>query len=268
MPLDPEHRRTLESLGGVFHPLGAHWELHFQHRGRALDDKGLATVAQLKDDIHVLNLRDTKITDAGLAEVGKLGQLRRLHLERTAIGDAGLGHLANLQQLEYLNLYGTKVTDAGLAKLEPLVRLQKLFVWQTAVTPTGCTRLETSNPRLEIVRGVNLEAVAAAAVAQKKAEAEVVRIELTWVPAGAAEVPRSKTGEFTNVLIQNSREKAVKLYWSEYGGGLKFYHEIPAGERLLRNTYSDAIWVVHDLEENLLGHFHVPIKPSAITIPK
>ena len=64
-----------------------------------------------------LDLSQTKVTDAGLKELGKLKRLTALHLNNTKVTDAGLKELKELKQLEFLNLSNTQVTDAGLKEL-------------------------------------------------------------------------------------------------------------------------------------------------------
>ncbi|MED5278492.1 MAG: hypothetical protein VYD86_05185, partial [Verrucomicrobiota bacterium] len=77
------------------------WDIQFQLRGRDLTDDGLADVARLGNVIE-LNLRDTKITSAGLVHLKGLAKLTRLHLERTNVGDEGIANLTKLTTLEYL----------------------------------------------------------------------------------------------------------------------------------------------------------------------
>ena len=105
------------------------------------------------------NFSGTGLTDAGLKQLGRCSQLRRLNLSRTAITDAGLAQLAGLEQLTYLNLYGTAVTDAGLARLAGLERLEKLYLWQTEVTDEGVKTLLASLPALKVNRGAELAVV-------------------------------------------------------------------------------------------------------------
>jgi hypothetical protein len=58
------------------------------------------------------------VTDAGLAFLGRLPQLRQLNLAGTKVTDAGLEHIRGLTQLEDLHLAGTQVTDEGVKKLQ------------------------------------------------------------------------------------------------------------------------------------------------------
>ena len=73
-----------------------------------------------------------QVTDAGLAHVAELPNLRHLTLGGTAVTD--LAPLARLTALETLQLQGARVTDAGLAALAQLPNLRTVdLMW----TPTG-----------------------------------------------------------------------------------------------------------------------------------
>lgn len=76
--------------------------------------------------IRGLKLAGTKITDKGLAELGKNQTLVELYLDRTNITDAGIQHLANLRNLEMLTLSGTAITDAALRPLSACGKLSFL----------------------------------------------------------------------------------------------------------------------------------------------
>jgi mono/diheme cytochrome c family protein len=124
--------------------------------GGEVADAQLALLVPVATQVYELNLAGSKVTDAGLEQVGKLANLRRLHLEKTAVTDAGLAHLKNLANLEYLNLYGTAVTDAGLANLAGMKNLRSLYLWQTKVTPDGAAALKKSLPTVNVNRGEDL----------------------------------------------------------------------------------------------------------------
>jgi mono/diheme cytochrome c family protein len=114
----------------------------------------------LSDQIVWLKLGHTKITDAGVKELGKLNHLSKLNLEYTAVTDAGLNDLKNLPYLEYLNLVGTKVTDAGLLAITGSKSLKNLYVWKSAVTDNGLIEAKKRRPDLNIVSGFNEARVA------------------------------------------------------------------------------------------------------------
>ena len=242
---------------------GGGFEIGFQHSGRSLTDEGMVHLASLKNVV-VLNFRDTQITGAGLKHLKDLTDLRRLHLERTSVGDAGLKHIAGLTSLEYLNLYSTNVTDAGLAHLEGLKNLEQLYLWQTEVTDEGVDRLQRALPKLRIDRGIDLAKID---MTEKDPEPEP-KVELTWMPATGEDPPNSKTGEFITVTFINNRSHTVKLYWVEYGGGLKHYGDIEAGAKRLQTTYSDASWVITDASDSPLGYFRTGREVALAVIPK
>lgn len=107
--------------------------LQFEH----FDDAQLAQLAPIAAAIQRLDLGETAITDAGLAQVATMKNLRRLKLDRTSVTNTGLAFLTGLTQLDSLNLFGTAVSDDGLTALKPLKNLRSLYVWQTKVTPDG-----------------------------------------------------------------------------------------------------------------------------------
>lgn len=118
-----------------------------------------------------LNLRGTKVSDAGLQNIGKLKNLKKLHLELTEVSDAGLKHLVNLDELEYLNLYGTSVSDAGLDDIAKLKKLKKVFLWQSKATDAGMDKLRAARPDLQVIGGAKLPVVETKTEEDEKAKA-------------------------------------------------------------------------------------------------
>jgi hypothetical protein len=160
-PADPEAKAiaAIEKSGGSVRPIAQNddrREVSFYLQGAAIKDADIAPVASLKKVVY-LHLGKTSVTDAGLASLKGLVELQQLHLEGTKITDAGLAHLKGLKALEYLNIYGTAVTDAGLDHLGGLANLKSLYVWQTKVTEEGVKKLKAALPKVDIVRGWDLE---------------------------------------------------------------------------------------------------------------
>ena len=60
----------------------------------------------------------------------------------------------------------------------------------------------------------------------------------------------------------------MKLYWVEYGGGLKYYAEIAGGATLTRGSFSKATWLITDLNEEPLGYFTATVEPYQVVVPK
>ena len=208
------------------------WDIQFQLRGRDLTDDGLADVARLGNVVE-LNLRDTKITSAGLVHLKGLAKLTRLHLERTNVSDEGIANLTKLTTLEYLNLYGTKITDKSLDHLAGLKNLRQLYVWQTDVTDAGIAKFKKALPAVSVVKGIDLSTIIPVAKEEPKPEND-----LKWLPEGGDEKPPAKsvTGEFIFVRFINERDKPVKLFWIDYGGKPKLYGVIEPGDQRRQST--------------------------------
>lgn len=68
-------------------------------------------------DVRTLDLRGSKVTDAGLTSLRKLPGLRTLDLGALGITDAGLASLGRLEGLRRLDVAGTSVTEEGLLAL-------------------------------------------------------------------------------------------------------------------------------------------------------
>jgi len=100
---------------------------------RLLSDASLMT--SIDPDAASLDLSGAaQLTDDGVLQLTRLGQLRELNLSNTAITDRALAVLESLPLLETLSLAGTRVSDAGAAKLASLPHLRTLNL---AWTHTG-----------------------------------------------------------------------------------------------------------------------------------
>jgi hypothetical protein len=91
--------------------------------------------------VHLVNLYDAPVTDAGLEHLKCLSQLQNLNLHGTRITDAGLDNLKELSQLVVLNLDATQVTDVGLQKMSGLCQLQWLTLADIQLTDAGLEHL-------------------------------------------------------------------------------------------------------------------------------
>jgi len=98
--------------------------------------------AQLKQktDLTVLQMANPEVTDAILAFLAPMSQLKRLDLSDTQITDSGLEILAALPALEDLKLARTQVSDEGIKKF--LSQAKAL----NAITLTG-TQVKTATLR-------------------------------------------------------------------------------------------------------------------------
>jgi hypothetical protein len=114
----------------------------------SIDDEDLSRVGAMTGLIY-LDLRDTRVTDAGLSQLAKLQRLEYLHLP-VQTTDAGVRHLAGLTQLRELNLRKSQVTDEALATLQRLTSLTVVDLNHTSVSAYGIRRLSTALPRCAI----------------------------------------------------------------------------------------------------------------------
>jgi len=108
----------------------------------AVTNAGLVDLKKLTS-LNQLVLSGTKVDDAGLADLKTLPKLQRLVLNGTSVTDAGLAHLKTLTTLRELRLDGTKVTGPGLANLEPLTELQLLDLSNTPLTDAGLAHVQS-----------------------------------------------------------------------------------------------------------------------------
>ena len=99
----------------------------------------LSTLTNLKG----LSLDVTAVTDSSLAHLSRLPNLNSLSLIRTSTTDSGLAHLSRMTNLKLLLLNGsTAVTDKSLAHLSRLTKLRSLSLRNTAVTDAGLNHLK------------------------------------------------------------------------------------------------------------------------------
>jgi len=119
--------------------------------GRPATDEDLK-VFRILNEVSILNLENTQITDAGLGDVAGLRNLQWLRLDGTRVTDAGIDKIANLPYLEVLDLSGTDITDAGLVDLRKLKSMHDVNLTGTQVTDTGVAELQGALPRLKIQR--------------------------------------------------------------------------------------------------------------------
>ena len=261
--------RAVEKAGGKVRPSERgvdEWEVEFHLLGRDLADDGLKHVAAL-GSVVALNLRDTKVTGAGLVHLKELKSLRRLHLERTKVGDKGFENLAGLVDLEYLNLYSTKITDKALVHLTKLRRLRRLYVWRTGVTDEGVARLQKALPKLTINRGVDVSKLEAFVASQQKPEEP--KETLKFMPIeDRSEVARSQNGLNTTVFFENKSGRPVKLYWISYGNQPTLYHTLKPGEKRRQNSYSRNNWMITDINDKPLGYFRIGEEIALAVIPE
>jgi Leucine-rich repeat (LRR) protein len=132
-----------------------------------VDDQSLALVSRLAG-LRTLRLYGTgKLSDQGLAHLGKMTQLTELSLPGAGLTDEGLAHLAGLTALKELVLSGSNITGTGLAALDQLKELRTLDLGRSPFNDEGCRRLpqfaqlQTLHLPLTKITDAGLESIAA-----------------------------------------------------------------------------------------------------------
>ena len=227
------------------------FSVDFHLRGRNVTAETLRQLQNLPR-VTVLNLRDTKVTSPMLREVNQLPHLERLHLERTVVDDSGISHLVKLKKLSYLNVYQTRITDKAIEHLARIRSLRSLYVWNSRLTKNGMRRLRSLLPDTKIIGGVDLAAMPAEDL---RREVDRPNQKITWMPFDGDLPPRSIPGTNTRIVFENKSSIKVRVYWVSYSNELVLYATLKPGDTRDQNTFSDASWLITDLEDQPLGWF-------------
>lgn len=110
--------------------------------GGRITDEGLAHIGKLSR-LHYLNLSGTQVTDRGLERLTGLAHLNTLHLDDTEITDQGMVHLGKVTSLEKLSLNHTGITHRGLKEVQSLKNLKRIYFVGTKVNDAGLEYLKS-----------------------------------------------------------------------------------------------------------------------------
>ncbi len=100
----------------------------------------------LRQQLVWLRLDDASIHDESMDVVARLTNLTRLYLRNTKVTDAGLAKLQSLKQLQVLNLVNTPVTEKGLLQLKELKALRTVYLYQAPVDRAAWQELKAAFP--------------------------------------------------------------------------------------------------------------------------
>ena len=95
------------------------------------NDAVLAALKPVADLIVDAELARTKVTDAGIRELGSFPNLRSVDLSHTAITPRGIAPLVGLAKLESLNLTATDVDDTSVLPFRSKPGLKRLYLFET-----------------------------------------------------------------------------------------------------------------------------------------
>lgn len=125
----------------------------FASQGDAIPAEAFEQIEKLAEHIYRLDFTASGVTDDDLGRLPDLPALDKLYLKDTAVTDAGLANLPEMFSIRYLNLFGAAgVTDAGLDHLEELFTLEEVYLSETGVTIEGVQSLrEALGDEVEVV---------------------------------------------------------------------------------------------------------------------
>ncbi len=107
-------------------------------RGTSLGDD-LTCLAAFQQ-LQILDLGETDVSDEELEHLASLSNLERLCLDSTRISDEGLKHLRGLESLDFLLLSSTQITDRAFRHLKDLPALRILIANDTQIVGSGLKR--------------------------------------------------------------------------------------------------------------------------------
>jgi hypothetical protein len=116
----------------------------------SVTDAGVAYLAGLKD-LKNIHISHSNLTDASLALLSRLPAIETLSLQQNHFTDAGLARLTGRERLKglYIGLGDLRVTDAGLAHLGDFKQLEAVDVQDCKATARGLGRLVKDLPNLK-----------------------------------------------------------------------------------------------------------------------
>jgi Leucine-rich repeat (LRR) protein len=124
--------------------------------GQGISDAGMAVVTELPQ-LKVLTLQLPQITDAALAHFNKVPQLEHLQLQRAQITDVGIGQLAGHQRLATFYCQSDLISDEALRPLAKLPTLHNLTLHSDRITGAGLPHLRSTAELWQLhLRSANL----------------------------------------------------------------------------------------------------------------
>ena len=115
----------------------------------------LSDLKSIKEQIQILELSGSAVTDADLNTINKFINLKVLKLDKTAVTTKGLKKLSKLKKLKILNIYSTSVDADALKLIKNFPALERLYIWQSKISPQEITDWKEKPENLLIDTGVD-----------------------------------------------------------------------------------------------------------------
>ena len=119
--------------------------------GQQATDDGLRYVGEMTGLEELIIWPARSISDAGVAHLTGLKNLKDLRIDKSKLTDEGLRHLAALRNVEHLSVDGSHFSDTGLNYLKQAKHLKTLYLGaqQNEITSQGREKFKASMPSLQ-----------------------------------------------------------------------------------------------------------------------
>ncbi|MEA1784695.1 c-type cytochrome domain-containing protein [Arenibacter sp. GZD96] len=115
----------------------------------SFEDSDVASLLPVKEQVALLDLGGTQISDAIFSTLSTLPNLTILKLDHTSITGDQIEQLASLQHLKSLNVSHTNFKEGHVPKLQKLRQLKKVFLYNTMADQMGTQTLAGGKTVLE-----------------------------------------------------------------------------------------------------------------------
>lgn len=106
-----------------------------------VSDAGLAYLGQLRN-LRELTFHDREVTDAGIKSLQQLRRLEDLSIMESSMTDRGLGYLESLPSLKKLALQDAQISDEGMKSIGRCRKLEEVLLIGHAITDEGLRHLK------------------------------------------------------------------------------------------------------------------------------
>lgn len=112
-------------------------------------DADFEKLMPIADQIAVLDLGNTQITDDGINKLMAFKHLTVLSLDHTVVSGKNIEALAELAHLKKINLTGSKFQIADLTNFSSFPSLKAIYLYNTALSEQGLTLLKEGKIKVE-----------------------------------------------------------------------------------------------------------------------
>ena len=206
---EPWAPRVLRSMLGdeIFQEIEQVSLVYDDSSGTRYDNKDFTThddlLAQLtsQSGIKTLLLHGTQATDEGLKHIGKMTSIEALYFwDATSITDAGVAHLAGLKNLKRIHISRSQITDKSLVLLSRLPMIEELSLQEGHFSDNGFLRLKGQNTLEQLATGRGSFEVTDAGLIHLKEFKNLTLVDLQNSKVTAGARPLEGNAELENVM--------------------------------------------------------------------